>query len=353
MDIGGTSTRCRIVETDMHTGIVSADPFVVTQPINDRNDFFSFLRELVSARALQNRLACAALCFAGPITAQKQVYMTNWIGERTIHLDDLVACGLQADRIMILNDMEAAAHALEQHTSPGHNNNADFIPLYLPDTMVRPSIGNALLIMPGTGTGVSVLLRRLTAQGEPDTFVIACETQHAPIPALDAYHGKLLAESAWILAKPHLTWEDFVSGRGLETIYRAIVNLEHGDLHTHKQEYVDGEADRIAEMALAGTDDDCHAALAMYYRCAGALAQLLALTFRPDLGIYLAGNSTRNNLSYIPDSPFINALHDNPVHHTMLSNYPVYLVQSDLNLDGAQHLAVQFVRQNQQISLFV
>ena len=341
MDIGGSYTRCRIIEYSGPSHAVPHNIISLSQKIVTRDDLLSFISELLAGYRLQNRLTTAVLCFAGPVTDHSQVTMTNWTGDRDVPLSDLLACGLRADSTTLVNDLEAAAYGLLQCKSVTGNSSEDIIPLHIPDIpdiFPAPGDGNSLLLMPGTGTGIAAILSGPGPGSVERPLVLPCETQHSPIPALDPYHNELIEEVRINLGKTRPTWEDFVSGRGLEMIYRCLVKLDGRDPGLHDQTNT-LDAAAIAELAVSGTDELCHAALGTYYRCAGALAQVLALTFRPFNGIYLAGNSTRNNISYIPDSAFVSALHDNDIHRTMLETFPVYMVQTDLNLDGAGYLA--------------
>ncbi|MEX2352611.1 MAG: glucokinase [Gammaproteobacteria bacterium] len=350
MDIGGTNTRCKIIESIYSSGSIPQKTISLTRRIDTGEKLFNFINEILSEYQLRNQLATAVLCFAGPVTDHTRAFMTNWHGERNILSSELVACGLQADKTTLVNDLEAAAYGLLHCKYQTGTGKEDIIPLYTPDSPVAEN-GNALLIMPGTGTGISAILTDPAAGDASTPLILACETQHSPIPALDRWHRQLIEEVGKISGKSCPTWEDFVSGPGLEMIYQSLVRLNIEETGTPIRESCPG-ADMIAELAVTGTDALSHAALATYYRCAGALAQLLALTFRPQRGVYLAGNSTRSNLSYIPDSAFIPALHDNDFHREMLEAFPVYLAVSDLNLEGAAYLANRSVQSHSQISLF-
>ena len=102
-------------------------------------------------------------------------------------------------------------------------------------------------------------------------------------------------------------------------------------------------AEDIARRALTEPGSIFNVALDRYYRCVGALAQVLALTFQPYGGIYMAGESTKRNLAFIPQSGFLDELHKNEdkVYRDLLKKFPVTLLAGDLNLEGAAYLASQ------------
>jgi len=344
MDIGGTHTRCRIIESGSNTDLIPRNIINLSRKINCADHLFEFITEIITRHKLQKGSTTAVLCFAGPITDRERIFMTNWSGERHILSSQILACGLLADTTTLVNDLEAAAFALDYYQRNNSFAEQHIVPLYCPDNRPMAIDKNALLIIPGTGIGISAIIQNLTSS----PLILACETQHSPIPALDAWHRTVIHEVGQLLGTNHPSWEDFISGRGLETIYQALLKLEGNATDAVHAP----DAATIAERAVSGEDELCHSALGIYYRCAGALTQLLALTFRPYGGIYLAGNSTRNNAGYLPDSAFIAALHDNDVHRAMLEDFPVYMILTDLNLDGASYLAEQSLQQSAQISLF-
>jgi len=335
MDIGGTHTRCRIIEYSDPACSVPRNIVSRSQDISTKYDLLSFINRLIAEYTLQHSLAAAVLGFAGAVSSHSRACMTNWKGDRDVQLNELATCGLPADTTLLINDMEMAAYGLLKHTSSA---DGSIIPLHTPVPGRAETTGSMLLLMPGTGMGISAILPGATTGITAPPLVVTCETQHTPVPVLDEYHGELLQEIKKLPGMNRPSWEDLVSGRGLELIYRSLVNLDSRAGGAIKQTH-NLSAAIIAEQAVAGENELCQRALGIYYRCAGALAQVLALTFRPYRGIYLAGNSTRNNMSYIPYSGFMNALHDNVVHGSMLENFPVFIVRTDLNLDGADHLA--------------
>ncbi|MFQ5659251.1 MAG: glucokinase [Gammaproteobacteria bacterium] len=333
MDVGGTNTRARIIA-------VTADPSVNASPIADRHaeigdirTLSGFVRDLVAESGRQGWLEMAVLCCAGPVSGAT-VSMTNWPEPRELDLNHLIQAGLPPERTLLINDMEAACHGLMAHKSGYDRLDATLLyPVADMDTEVRQS-DNAVLIIPGTGVGTAGLLAPYPENGQDRYLAVSCEVQHTPIPVLDAEQAHLLHALGEKLGKVRPSWEDFISAKGLENMHACIA------LNNNKTGTVLG-AKEIAERAMQYSDADCTAALHMYYRCAGALAQVLALSFQPYGGIYLAGATTKKNIAFILQSRFLSALHDNTIRGEFLKRYPVYLVSGDLNLDGAAYMASQ------------
>jgi glucokinase len=257
--------------------------------------------------------------------------MLNWSGQAEITTRELVEAGLPQQGITLLNDMEAAAYALLAWSSGRISLDPD--PVYTGPVEGNKGNNNAVLLIPGTGIGVSAVIDNNGGHPRGSPQVLACEMQHTPIPALDEKQETVLDDMKNIHAIKQPSWEDFISGRGLENIYQCLAPQPQGAGGSGLN------AQDIAGYAVQGSDEYCVSALNMFYQCCGALAQLLALTFQPYAGIYLAGESTRRNLSFIRNSPFLQQLHHSDVRGYLLREFPVFLLAQELNLYGAAYAA--------------
>lgn len=328
MDIGGTNCRAKIVQDIDCLFEESAVISARTEKISDKQALLAFIRQLLGTGNKAVKPDMAVLCFAGPIIGES-VSMVNWWGQRDISREELVQAGLPEAGITLLNDMEAAACALVA-SNKGHIR-LRRTPLY---SVPQPEHGrnaNVVLMIPGTGIGVAAVVDRQGSVQQWEPQVLGCELQHTPIPELDAAQQNILKKMKTRLAIQKPSWEDFISGKGLENIYRCLIPEREGRK--------DQGAEAIAKLALLGKDEYCVSALNMFYQCCGALAQVLALTIQPYGGIYLAGESTRRNLDFIGDSPFLGQLQNNEVRGGLLREFPVYLVEDELNLAGAAYAA--------------
>ena len=330
MDIGGTHCRYKLVQGSDRLFEESAVIAFRTEKISDKRAFFAFINQLTGSGQGKNKPDQAVLCFAGPVIGGS-VSMLNWSGQPEITRQELAAAGLPEPGITLLNDMEAAAYALVARASDRLS--LDPVPLYTGPAVARHRNDNAVLMIPGTGIGVSAVIDNHGEGAHGTPQVVACELQHTPIPVLDEGQETVLNNMKKKLAIKQPSWEDFVSGRGLENIYACLAPQQPGAglprLGAH----------HIAERAVRGTNGYCGAALNMFYQCCGALAQVLALAFQPYDGIYLAGESTRRNLSFIGNSPFLKQLQANQARADLLREFPVYLLAQELNLAGAAYAA--------------
>ena len=333
MDIGGTHCRAKIVQGP--EGLFDSTSVKVSrmEKITDKQSFFKFITEMIVTGSGAVRPDYAVLCFAGPVI-RESVSMFNWTGDREIGLAELIHAGLPESGISLLNDMEAAAFGLIACRKG--KSVLDEVVLYQGSGMKEPRNDNSVLMIPGTGIGVSAIVDMEQPGSGREWQALGCELQHTPIPVLNQEHYVVMNRMKTRLSIDNPTWEDFVSGRGLENIYSCLV--------AEGIQVTPLPAAEIAGRAVAGSDGLCKTALDMFYQCCGALAQVLALVFQPYGGIRLAGESTRKNYASIPGGPFLGQLHDNEVRADLLMQFPVYLVRSELNLDGAAYAADRYLR---------
>ena len=332
-DVGGTNTRIRVVQ--LAPDMLRSPRVILNRAVrlSRKQSFLEYLGETTGA--LERPPSQAVFCCAGPAT-DGWVSMTNWEDVPDLHLKELADCGLPADRIVMVNDMEAAAASVAAH----HRKLAelDLITLAPGAGQQATCRRNSVILMPGTGTGVAGVLED-TLPGRPRHLVtVSCELQHTPIPELDAEQAAILAALRAEIPGGRPSWEDFISGRGLERIYACLGR--QAAQGTGAVEVMPAAA--IANRALEAKDVLCRAALEIFYRCAGSLAQLLALGFQAFGGVFLAGESTRQNLALIRESGFLRAFHDNPVRADWLRIFPVYMTTADVNLAGAAMIAAEY-----------
>jgi len=246
--------------------------------------------------------------------------------------------GFPVPRAKLVNDLVAAARGLVGVLGATWDV-PDCCPRYSSPSD-KTAEGGALaderlvLIMPGTGLGTAALVRTHDAKGDAVFTAVPAEMQHAQIPAFDETHARLIERWKAHTSAPWLRWEDFVSGKGLETAYRLLGGEE------------DLDAKGIAKRAQDGRDRPGVESLTLFYRCVARYAQLAALAYRPTAGVFVGGDTTLKNVGFIEQrlGNLLWHVQDNPSppHHRALLNTPIRLVvdeRIDLNLHGGLWLA--------------
>lgn len=321
IDIGGTNTKLRFVAPDG-----SGAPRDLEFQADTRAALVAIVRDALAEHAPDGPAWCVVSA-AGPVT-DDGVTLTNWHADRRVTLDDLVGAGVDPARSLIVNDMVVSALGIVARNEAEGGARAWCQSLY--EAPARARGGNMVIIMPGTGLGVAGVVRI-----EEGAFfrwhVVPCELQHASIGYINEEQKAVSRRMQMRLGLARPSWEDFACGRGLEQVYRSLRDDDDVSL----------SAPQIAARALTGDAPRAHQALSMFYLACGGIAQLAALSFLPGGGVYLSGRSTKNNVPFIPASPFLSELQNNRTHGDLLRTFDVFLVTADTNLDGGIYLARQ------------
>ena len=219
IDVGGTNVRFAVAGT---SGLGEIRSMLCAD--------YPSLAAAFAAYAAQTGVTAdaASIAVAGPVQAP-EVDVTNnhW---RFSKAGLLAETGLE--RLLVVNDFTAQALA---QTDPSAHGNLQVLP------GTGPVDAPLLVIGPGTGLGVSALVPA------GDGYVpIEGEGGHVGMsPQSDAEIELMQARRAEV---PHVSAEDFVSGPGLENVYRLQAGATLG-------------APEIGRAALAGNGPACAAAM--------------------------------------------------------------------------------------------
>jgi len=215
----------------------------------------------------------ASIAVAAPIEGDTLRFMNSEWRIRRDGLDH--ALGL--DRLLLLNDFGAVAHAVS----------------VLPPDRLRPICGPAELpaegvtsvIGPGTGLGVALLSRR-----NGDATVIETEAAHITFAPLDPVEEQIA--DALLALYGRVSLERVVSGPGLIDIYHALGGTTEVDANS---------AGILWSAAIDGEDDIAVRALDILVRCFGAAAGDISLAHGA-MGVVLTG-SLANRIPHLLRSP--------------------------------------------------
>ncbi len=244
----------------------------------------------------------ASIAVAGPVQAP-DVDVTNnhWHFSKA---GLLAEAGL--DQLLVVNDF--TAQALAQADPSAHGN----LPILDGAGITTAPL---LVIGPGTGLGVSAL--------------VPAGDGHIPIEGEGGHVGmspQNEAEMALMRARkaevPHVSAEDFVSGPGLENIYRLQTGTELA-------------APEIGKAAMAGDGPAREAAMTML----GILGTVIAdavLTTGSWRGVVIAGGIVAQLQPLLAESPFAERFRHGGTMGRLLADVPVWLsVDPHAGLRGA------------------
>ena len=294
VDVGGTNVRFAVAGDD---GLSDIRSMLCGDFPSLQAAMATYLDESgISASA-------ASIAVAGPVQdAHVDVTNNHWRFDKT---DLLAAAGL--DRLLVINDF--TAQALAQTDPAAHGN------LTLLDG-AGPATAPLLVIGPGTGLGVSALIPAadgyIPLQGEGGHVGFAPQDD-AELQLLQMLRAEV----------GHVSAEHFVSGGGLETVYR----LQTGGRHLGAPE--------IGAAALAGEGPERAAVMTML----GILGTVIAdatLTMGCWRGVVIAGGIVAHLRDLVADSPFAARFRHDGLMGRLLAKVPVYLsVDPHAGLRGA------------------
>ena len=293
IDVGGTNVRFAI-----------AGPDGLSEMRSKRCADFSSLGAALAVYQAETGITAtaASIAVAGPVQAP-DVDVTNnhWHFSKA---GLLAEAGLE--RLLVVNDF--TAQALAQADPTAHGN----LPIL---EGVGIETAPLLVIGPGTGLGVSALVRA------GDGFIpIEGEGGHVGMSPQSPEEMTLFAALRHEVG--HVSAEHFVSGPGLETIYR----LQNDSVKT---------APEIGAGALAAEGPERDAALAMLGMLGSVIADAV-LTVGCWRGVVIAGGIVAQLRPLLEDGPFASRFRHDGVMGRLLAEVPVWLcVDPQAGLRGA------------------
>jgi glucokinase len=309
-DVGGTNTRVALAEG------VRLLPETVRKYHNaDYAGLETVLRTYIGDEGGVDCVA-AAVAVAGPVRDGKgELTNLDWTFDR-----DTVARATQAERVSVLNDLQAQGFAM-----------GVIAPENLRTVIEGPEADpSATKMVIGVGTGFNIAPVFETPGGR---IVPPSEAGHANIPLRTDEELRLLRFVESAHGFPGV--EDVLSGRGLERVY-AWRRTEAGDPHEK----------RAAEIMAAcedGSDPAAVEAVQWFVRILGTVAGNLSLIHLPFGGVFLIGGVTRAVTPYLDRFGFADSFRDKGRFSGFMKNFAVHVVEDDFAaLNGlANHLAGQ------------
>lgn len=272
-DVGGTGVRLGWVEAagDPVTRVRRADA-AARRGIGDEIEAY------LAAERLP-RPAAVALGVAGPVDGDAVAFTNR---DEAFSRRALQAA-LGVERLLVLNDFAALAHGLAV-LAPG-----DAVAVGPHDWTAAPADAPCALLGPGTGLGVAGLLR-----GAGGSRVVAGEGGHATLagtgPLEDAVIARVRARHGRASA------ESVLSGDGLETLWRALAEVEGRT--------ADGRAAAAITAGAREGDAACRRVLDLFFAFLGHVAGDLALVLGARGGVFVGGGIVPRLGDAIDRSPF-------------------------------------------------
>ena len=319
-DIGGTKSglawasgtdhaSCEVLYERVYASADFADATALLQ---------QFMRDARSqAKPTSLTPACLTLALPGAVYTQR-AKLTNL--DWTLDAADLQAL-LKIDTVQFINDFQAAASGVATLTA------ADTVPLN-----AAPSAAHGVRAITGAGTGLGLAWMVADTQGRYRTF--ATEGGHIDFAPANAQQARLLAFVREYLIQQnlseHVSWERLVSGLGLDAIYRFCVHESGG---TMPEGVMDGA--KLDALAARG-NAIAQAALDLFTDLYGAWVGNVALLYRPEGGLYIAGGVSIHMRARVQSPRFMAACIDKGRMRGVVERTPISLITNKrLGVQGA------------------
>lgn len=291
-DIGGTNARLAIADLDT---------LQLANPVSLRREGFPSLEAVAHSylRDAAERPRMAAIAVAGPVVGET-IRLTNspWSFRR-----EELRAALNVDRLLVLNDFEALAHALP-HLEP-----ADLHQIGGGTPVDRAA---KVVLGPGTGLGVAGLV------WSPAGWVaIASEGGHTSLAVEDAREFAMLERL--VKGRTHLSVERVVSGPGLAETYRVLAEMAGTPV-------APVEAPEVVERAIGGRDPCAREALEQFSTWLGRFAGDAALLLGARGGVYIGGGIAPKMVGALSAGGFRRAFEAKGRMASYLEPIPVYVI---------------------------
>jgi glucokinase len=314
-DIGGTNIRLAQANAQSDTKFTDMETYQCAK--------FSSLTEVIALYIENNNIAdcCINACLAIACPTDNDIIsMTNLPWQFS---QQAIIKALNLNSLTMINDYTAIAMA---------------IPLLTNKQKVKIGGGERTknkpiaVCGPGTGLGVAHLVP-VSFNGKSQWHSFSGEGGHVDFAAVDDLDIKIFQYLQKI--KTRVSYEQLLSGYGLEQIYQAICTI-NGTSERHLS------AADISQKAVTNSCDICTQALAQFCKVLGSFAGNLALTLHCQGGVYIAGGIVPRFIEFIEKSEFRARFENKGRLSNICIHTPTYVItEAQPGLLGAAALLLQ------------
>lgn len=206
------------------------------------------------------------------------------------------------------------------------------------------------IIGAGTGLGKSILVY----DNQFEAYIpIPSEGGHGDFPIYDEKEQKLISfiKERIGISQP-VTYEEVLSGRGLENIYYFMRETKKFEENECSKSIDESTQKASLISTYKDTDDFCKEAFEMYVQFYARCAKNFVLDSLALGGLYIAGGIAAKNPDMFAISSFIESFENAYRRDDVLQNIPIYVVVNyDISLLGACYSALYFSEKTRKLIL--
>lgn len=274
-DIGGTNIRLAIA------GSANEITEIVTYQCKKFAQLIDVLRLYISQKELENKGINACLAIACPVD-DDFISMTNLPWQFS---QKELKAQLNLNSLTLINDYTAIALAIP------YLNNEQKVKIGGGEAIENKTIS---VCGPGTGLGVATLVSL-----DNKWYCVSGEGGHVDFAPVNELETQIF--SYILKIKQRVSYEQLLSGYGLEQIYQALIEIKHESLESEDSNL---SAEVISSRAIDNRCDVCRQALELFCQVLGSFAGNLALTANSLGGVYIAGGIVPRFIDFLALSDF-------------------------------------------------
>ncbi|MBI3032542.1 ROK family protein [Candidatus Woesearchaeota archaeon] len=312
LDVGGTNTFVGVIEIKQKKPVLVYTNHHLTSSIKS---FTSFFTPLVSYLQQKYHLRSCVIGAAGIIKDTK-VSLVN----ANIIFDTKLLSKKTNLSINLINDFQALALGIQ------FLDKKDFLVVHKGNHVEH---GTKAVIGAGTGLGKAILIYD---QSKESYNSLPSEGGHGNLPLENVFDNELADYIKTHTKKQDyqeypLSYEDVLSGRGLEILYAFMKETEFKQYKTLPEKL------SAAEIAESQGKNPCSKkAMKLFVHYYARCSRNFALEVLPNGGLYLAGGIATHNPEIFTKYDFIKEFqkHAHPHYQTFLKRIPILVVKNNL-----------------------
>jgi glucokinase len=240
------------------------------------------------------------------------------------------------ESVYIINDFEAIGFGINLLD---YNNKEDIIQVRTGKGKIESSMSTKAIIGAGTGLGKCIL----TYDRHFNAYIpIPSEGGHADFPVQTDFEKEIVdfIKKLRGISQP-LTYEEVVSGRGLESIYQFFRNLKESKETTYTKQ-IDNAVNKTHLISKYKTQDDtCRETFRLFTRFYARCAKNYVLDTLARGGLYISGGIASKNKEIFSSKDFLFEFEKAYRHTDFLKEIPInIIINYDVSIYGACYAAV-------------